>query len=279
MKVSVIIPTYNEEKVIKDCLESLFLQSYKDMEIIVIDDGSKDNTLNILSEMKSSTKINVLKQAHKGPGMARNLGALSAKGEILVFIDADMTFDEGFIKDLVKPIIDSKSKGTFSKNEIVSNFENVWSRCWNINQNWENKKRLPKNYPDTQKVFRAILKSEFDKVGGFSKGGFYTDDWTLSEKLGYEAEAVAGAKYYHQNPDNLEEVFSQSKWSSKRSYKLGVLGYLIALIRATLPVSVLIGVIKSVKHKNMSFLVFKIIYDLGTFIGVTSYMLSGKGAK
>ena len=76
-----------------------------------------------------------------------------------------MTFDKNFLQNLTQPIIDAKKKGlstpagTFSKNEIVSNWDNVWARCWNINNNLPPKKRLPNNYPDHQKVFRAILKS------------------------------------------------------------------------------------------------------------------------
>ena len=158
MKVSVIIPAYNEEKVIQYCLESLKNQTFKDLEVIVIDDGSTDKTKELIERAK------LLTQNHKGPGEARNFGAKQAKGEILVFVDADMTFDRDFIKELVEPIVKGESKGTFSKDEKVSNWDNIWAKCWNINEGWEDGKRHPQNYPDTQKVFRAILKSEFDKV-------------------------------------------------------------------------------------------------------------------
>src|SRR5258708_3685580 len=277
MKISVIIPTYNEEKNILECIVTLSKQTERDFEIIVIDDGSTDTTLQKLQYLKLSN-LKILEQKHKGPGMARNFGANSAKGKILVFVDADMTFSQDFVKNLIKPIEEEKTKGTFSKDEFVSNWDNVWARCWNINENLPSKRRLPLNYPDHQAVFRSILKSEFDKVDGFSKGG-YTDDYTLSKKLGYEATSVSDAVFYHKNPDNLSEVFKQARWVGKREYKLGYIGILIALVRSSLPISIIIGVYKSLTIQNFEFLIFKIVYDFGVFVGILEMVVSGKTAK
>jgi glycosyltransferase involved in cell wall biosynthesis len=271
--ISIIIPAYNEEKVIGDCLKSLKLQSYKDIEIIIVDDGSTDATA------KLAGNLQLLKQQHKGPGAARNLGASKAKGEILVFVDADMTFDKDFIKKLVAPIEKGKVRGTFSKEEYVSNWENIWARCWNINEGWEEKRRHPKNYPDKQKVFRAILKSEFDKAGGFDSSHGYIDDWSLSEKLGYEAVAVSGAKFYHRNPDSLREVFNQAKWIGKRHYKFGLIGDLYALLRASFPVSLIVGLLSAINNQLLAFLIFKVIYDFGVFVGILDFLITGKRIK
>lgn len=288
MKVSVIIPTYNEEKTIGECLTSLLRQSYKNIEVIIVDDGSTDTTLQILQNFQFTIyKLQIFKQKHKGAGAARNLGAKEAKGEILVFVDADMVFKEDFIEKLVEPIIGGPTslkelrgvKGTFSKDEYVSNWDNVWARCWNINQGWMDKRRHPKRYPNKQKVFRAILKSEFERVGGFDPKRGYTDDWSLSERLGYKAQAVDGAVFYHENPDNLREVFLQAKWAAKRPYKLGKIGALFALLRSSLPESILSGVFKALIKKEFSFVLFKIVYDFGTFIGVLESLLFKKVTK
>lgn len=272
MKVSVIIPTYNEEKVIADCILSLKKQTLKDFEIILVDDGSTDDTLEIINKLKDAN-LKIFRQNHEGPATARNLGAKHAKGKVLVFVDADMTFDKDFLKNLINPIVEGKTKGTFSKEEYVSNWENIWARCWNINENWEPKKRHPKNYPDTQKVFRAILKSEFDRVGGFSKGA-YTDDYTLSEKLGYEATSTK-AVFYHANPSSLDEVYNHAKWVGKRKYKFGILGTVYALLRASLPVSIIVGLLKL----NLYFIIFKVVYDFGIFVGILEMIITGKTAK
>ena len=218
-KVSVIIPTFNEENVIGDCLESLSNQTYKDIEVVTVDDGSEDHTIDVIKTyLISHITYHLYKQAHKGSGIARNLGAKNAKGEILVFVDADMTFDKKFIQMLIKPIISGKAIGTFSKDEFVLNNENVWSKCWNINKGLPLYRMHPKKYPNEQKVFRAILKKEFDKTGGFSPIG-YIDDYTLAEKLGVKAVVAPNAVFYHRNPETLTEVFKQARWIGKSEYK------------------------------------------------------------
>lgn len=278
-KISVVIPVYNEEDVIIDCLSSLDRQTHPNFEAIIVDDGSTDNTLKLVKEYKSDKyELVIIKQNHKGPGAGRNLGVKEATGEILVFVDADMTFDKDFLKRLVKPIDLGKEKGTFSKEEYVSNWDNIWARCWNINEGWVNKRRHFANYPDKQKVFRAILKSEFDKVGGFNPGG-YTDDYSLYEKLGYKAVVAKGAGFYHKNPSSLSEIFKHAKWVGKRPYKLGVLGCIIALIRASLPVSLIIGLFKSIIKLQPAFIIFKVVYDFGIFLGIFSYVFLKKNAK
>lgn len=273
-KVSVIIAAYNEQKNIKECLETITKQSYPDYEVIVVDDGSSDKTRQIIK----SFSVTLFEQNHQGPAKARNLGAKQAKGKILVFMDADMTFTQTFLEELVGPVSEGIYKGTFSKEEYISNWDNVWARCWNYNQNWPKMRMIPEDYPDEGQDFRAILKSEFERVGGFDDVG-YTDTWSLSKKLGYKPHSIKGAKYFHANPDNLKEVFSQSRWSAKRKYKFGLFGILIALLRNCLPFSLIKGIYKSVKYKEPLFTIFKLVYDLGAFVGILEMTWGGKLSK
>lgn len=277
--ISIIIPTYNEEDVLKSCLESLSLQTFRDFEIIIVDDGSSDSTKDIVEGFKSKiSNLKFLKQEHKGAGAARNLGAKNTQGSILVFVDADMTFDKDFLTDLVGPIKKGEVKGTFSREEYVANWDNVWARCWNINESWEPKRRHPKNYPNYQPVFRAVLKTEFDRVGGFTPGG-YDDDWSLGKKLGYDAVSVEGAIFYHKNPSSLSEIYSHAKWVGKRKYKYGLLGYLVGLLRSSLPVSLIVGLYKSIVSSTYQFAIFKVVYDLGIFMGILELLTKGKSSK
>jgi glycosyltransferase involved in cell wall biosynthesis len=282
MTVSVIIPTFNEEKEIYHCLATLSQQKGITFEVVLVDDGSSDATTSIIGKaMKDfkNLKIKYFAQEHRGPGSARNYGVTKAGGDILVFVDADMIFDEEFIKNLVDPIEKGKSVGTFSKNEMLGNAHNIWARCWNLNRGLPVDRMHPKIYPDKQKVFRAILKSEFQKAGGFNVKAGYSDDWSLSEKLGIEASVVSDALFYHNNPDNLSMIFSQSRWMAKRRYKLGAVGFIVALVRYSLPISIIVGLYKSVRHFLFAFFVFKLVSDLGGFIGVIEYYLFGKVAK
>lgn len=278
MKISVIVPFYNEESVIEDCLRTLLLQSYKNLEIILIDDGSNDKSVQKLAKFVGR-EIKLLKQNHKGAGAARNFGVKKSIGEIVVFIDADMTFHKDFIKNLTAPIINGKAVGTFSKEEFLFNKDNVWAKCWNINRGLPIDQMHPKDYPDTQKVFRAILKSEFEKAGGFDGKAGYTDDWSLSDKLGIEALNAPGTIFYHKNPSTLEEVFTQSRWIAKRKYKFGLFGSLAALLRVSLPVSIILGFIYAIKNSLPEFLVYKIVSDAGAFIGILEFVLFGKTYK
>ncbi|MEK7497632.1 MAG: glycosyltransferase family 2 protein [Patescibacteria group bacterium] len=285
MKVSVIIPTYNEEKVIGECLKSLLGQSLADFEVIVVDDGSTDTTMLKLRSASKTERVKVFTQGHRGAGAARNLGVKHAKGEILVFVDADMTFGKEFLKNLIKPIGLSQPGrsrtiyGTFSKEEYLGNADNVWARCWNINRGLPINKMHSKNYPDNDKVFRAILKSEFDRAGGFDEKTGYTDDYSLSQKLGVMAVTAPGAIFYHNNPDSLEEVFIQSKWVAKRKYKLGMIGSLGTLIARSLPFSILFGIVIGLTSMTPQFLIFRIISDFGQFVGILEYMFGGKVSK
>ncbi len=268
MKISVIIPAFNESKVIGDCLNSLSKQTFKDFEVIVIDDGSTDAT----KESVRGFPVKLLEQAHLGPGVARNKGAQVASGEILVFVDADMTFDSKFLGMLTKPIRGGKVLGTFSKYEYVKNYNNIWSKCWNINKGLPFHKMHKDNYPDTQVVFRAILKKEFLKVGGFEAIG-YIDDHTLAKKLGTLAVSAPNAIFYHKNPENLREIFKQARWIGKSEYKNRkikneIIMKVISLIRYSLPLTLINGIFKSVIYMMPQFILFKMIYDLGIEISL-----------
>ena len=277
MKVSVIIPFYNEKKHLKKCLESLGEQSFGDFEVIVVDDGSREK-LRIKSKELGIKDLKFFSQIHQGPGVARNLGSKIAKGEILVFVDSDMIFSKDFLKNLTHLIIKGIVKGAFSKEEYVANWQNSWARCWSYNLG-VGKKLIPEDYPDESPVFRAILKKEFDKAGGFSKGGDYTDDWTLSEKLGFKAKPAPGAIYFHHNPDSLKEIFNQAKWIGKRKRKLGTLGRVFNIFRKLMPFSLLFGSFLGLKYKEPKFLFFKIVYDLGELIGTSQALLGRSQAK
>jgi glycosyltransferase involved in cell wall biosynthesis len=87
--VSVIIPTYNAAEFIESCLLSVLHQTYPDMEVIVVDDGSEDSTRQVLAPYIAQGKIKYLYQQNGGPAAARNLALRHARGEFIAFQDAD----------------------------------------------------------------------------------------------------------------------------------------------------------------------------------------------
>ena len=102
-KISVIVPVYNVEKYLKECLESIINQTFKDIEIICINDGSTDNSLDILNQYaEKDNRIKVITQSNQGLSAARNTGIKYANGEYISFIDSDDYIDTSLYETLVK---------------------------------------------------------------------------------------------------------------------------------------------------------------------------------
>lgn len=103
--VSIIVPVYNAEKYISKCLESILRQSYKNIELLLLNDGSSDNSLKIIKEYaKKYNFIKIFTHKNKGVGFTRNIGIKNAKGRYIVFVDSDDFIDENYIEMLLKSI-------------------------------------------------------------------------------------------------------------------------------------------------------------------------------
>ena len=110
VKISVIIPSYNVEKYIEKCLESLINQTLKDIEIIIVDDGSNDNTFEIIQKYaKKDDRIIALRQKNQKQGAARNKGLDIAKGEFIGFVDSDDWVDLDYFEKLYSAAIENNT--------------------------------------------------------------------------------------------------------------------------------------------------------------------------
>lgn len=105
--VSIIIPVHNSSKYLRKCLNSILSQTYKNLEIITVENGSTDNSLEILKEYKGKIKIEVLKKGNIG--LARNKGIDKSTGEYLVFIDSDDEINEYFIEKMLNKLKETKT--------------------------------------------------------------------------------------------------------------------------------------------------------------------------
>lgn len=105
-KISVIIPVYNVEKYLARCLNSIIKNTYKNIEIILVNDGSKDKSQEIIDKYKNKygNIIKAKEQENKGPAEARNVGIEMASGEYLMFIDSDDFIKEDYIENYVKTL-------------------------------------------------------------------------------------------------------------------------------------------------------------------------------
>lgn len=103
MFFSVVIPTYNRKPILEKCLKALEQQELTDdkvegYEVVVVDDGSTDDTLVWLAQETSLPHVRLWEQSHQGPAAARNLGVQQAQGDWIIFIDSDLVVTEGFVQ-------------------------------------------------------------------------------------------------------------------------------------------------------------------------------------
>lgn len=102
-EISIIIPAYQAEGEIADCLDSIFAQTFQDFEVIVVNDGSTDNTANIL--LRFGDRIKVITQENKGRNSARNRGFQASCGNFLLFCDADIIMKTTFLEKLHQSLV------------------------------------------------------------------------------------------------------------------------------------------------------------------------------
>lgn len=126
-KISVIIPAYNEEKVIANTIEGLLETKYPKKEIIFVDDGSKDKTLKIANQYKD--KIKVLHKENGGKATAINYGVLYSTGEIIVIVDADTIIGRQSLKEIVKGFEINEHVAAVAGNIKVRNRTNWITKC------------------------------------------------------------------------------------------------------------------------------------------------------
>ena len=115
--VSVLIPTYNREKQIQDALESVFLQTYTDYEVVVVDDGSTDNTEEALKPWLD--KIRYVKKENGGPASARNVGLQHIQTEFVAFLDSDDRWEPTFLQVVMTEAQTNKAIGFVTTAHIL----------------------------------------------------------------------------------------------------------------------------------------------------------------
>ena len=108
--LSVVSPVYNGSAYLTPFLESVLHQTFRDFELIMVDDGSTDESIQILQTyQEKDARIRLIRQNHKGAGSARNVGFSQAKGQYIIFLDSDDWFKEDFFKTMIEQITKDQS--------------------------------------------------------------------------------------------------------------------------------------------------------------------------
>jgi glycosyltransferase involved in cell wall biosynthesis len=173
--VSVIIPCYNNEKTIIETLNSVFNQDYPSLEVIVVNDGSKDNSLKILNEFKESYKkenLHIIEQTNQGPSLTRNNGSNSASGKYLLFLDADDLIATSYITKCVK-LLDKNPNLNIIYSD--STYFGAKKGKWKLPDF-----KLPDFLGQNCIPISSVIRREvFENVGKFDTNINYTEDWEL----------------------------------------------------------------------------------------------------
>lgn len=121
--VSIVIPVYQVEKYIANCINSIINQKYKNYELIIVNDGTKDKSIQIAENLLEDTSIDyqIIKQDNKGQALARNVGLEKAKGEWILFLDSDDILSQDALEILIKEAINTNSDIAIGKFIETSN--------------------------------------------------------------------------------------------------------------------------------------------------------------
>lgn len=189
---SIVIPVYNGAKFIDNAIKSVFNQTVTDWELIIVNDGSSDNTLSVLEKYKNIDGITILNQANGGVSAARNNGVAHAKGSHIAFLDADDVWHENHLEvmsELIAKYPDAGLYGTFTKAELV-NGETI-TECNFFKNRGDDvylKDFFREYYMDkSAKMFTIITTcvsiEAFLKAGGFPVGCVIGEDLELSLRI------------------------------------------------------------------------------------------------
>lgn len=158
-KISVIIPVFNVEKYLTECLKSIVNQTFKDIEIICVNDGSTDNSLSILNNFASNNRcIKIINQENKGAGAARNRGMRDATGEYLYFLDSDDFVSTKFLEKMYNKITKTGSDICICKNFNLDMNTSAQKPVFNENPHFFSLKSL-KNLYSKDKIFNKYNSS------------------------------------------------------------------------------------------------------------------------
>lgn len=188
VRISIIIPTYNEEKYIKTTLESIKKQPYKDIEVIIADSNSSDSTRELARKTYPGVRI-VLKK-ERGVGIACNAAAKAAKGELILFIDADTSITKDLLESYEAAFRDKEVIAATGPIIPLEKTTKAIELGYKIVSVYTVKLFMEIGKPSTISSNLMVRKSGYLKLGGFSTTMNTYYDWDLSNRMGKVGKIV-----------------------------------------------------------------------------------------
>ena len=216
-KVSVIMPCYNQGKFIKEALESVFEQTYKNIEIVIFNDGSNDNSSDVIEDfIKDRENIIFINESeNRGVVNARNTAIERCSGEYILPLDADDKIEKTYIEKAVNVLREDKGIGiVYCDCELFGSKTEKWDL-----PNYDALKILYNNMIFTTAMYR---KSDFEKAGGYKdymQGGYEDYDlWLSFIELGLGVYKIPEVLFYYRQYE-IDKT-SRAIEANKKEYKL-----------------------------------------------------------
>lgn len=212
-KYSIIIPCFNEENNIGPCIDSIRAQDFSKngYEIIAVDNGSIDDTVRIIREKR----VKLGNAEKKGPAAAKNRGIEIAKGEIIVFLDADCIAGKDWLKNLIKPF---ENSGVGCVAGEIQGFEpnTHLERFLNMRKHLSQSSNVRHPFlPYAATANAAYRREVFDRVGRFDENLIIGEDadfsWKMQIKTQLELYYNPDAVVFHPQETTIKGLFSQKK--------------------------------------------------------------------
>ena len=215
--ISLIVPAFNEEITIKKSIQSLIELDYPNYEIIIVDDGSNDKTLELAKKFETS-KVKVFHQQNKGKANALNNGIRKSKGEILVTVDADTTLKKDSLRKIATRFAKNSNIGAVAGNVKVipknSLLNIIQGTEYTIGINLVRKAQSMLGCVMIVPGPIAALKREAIEKAGFFSDDTFAEDFDITMKIlkhGYKVEYEDEAISYTDAPKNIEDFMKQRR--------------------------------------------------------------------
>jgi len=216
VKYSIIIPVYNRPEELKELILSISKQSFKNLEVIIVDDGSQISSIEIFQNFKKKLNISYFFTKNQGPALARNFGVKNANGEWIIFFDSDCTIPNNYFKILEK-FLNSNFIDFFGGPDTLDDSFNSIQKSINFSMTSflttggirGRKKSIDKFLPRTFNM--GVKKKLFNEVKGFSNIR-YGEDLDLSYRLlkkGKSSALIDKAFVNHKRRSNLSSFLKQ----------------------------------------------------------------------
>ena len=207
-KFSIIVPVYNVEEYIDDCLKSIKNQTFNDYEVIVVNDGTKDNSMDIVKKYD----VEIINQENGGLSAARNAGVKKAKGEYLIFLDSDDYIEKDLLKKINDSLKDNPDVVRFQIKEVYPDKEIDFNEeSFNTTDGVEAFNNIVKYHFIENAWCYAIKRSYYLENKYEFKKGTYHEDYGLIPLVIIKAPKVKSISYIGYNYRQRENSIMSSK--------------------------------------------------------------------